>query len=151
MILNNHHACALEINKAGILIRGQSGSGKTSLMMGLLERANQEKLNAFFIADDQVYLSNKDGKLEALVPETITGLIEIHGYGIVTQPYRKTTIIDLVIELIDDQKILRMPIERSCHYEGLDLPLIQVPERHENQAIRIVFAWLSENHDLQVE
>ena len=151
MALKNYHACALEINKVGMLIKGRSGSGKTSLMMGLLERANQEKLNAFFISDDQVYLCNKDDRLEVLVPETIAGLIEIHGYGVISQPHRETSIVNLVIELIDDQEILRMPTKQSYHYEGLDLPLIQVPERHENQAVRIIFAWLSENPHLQVE
>jgi len=146
----NRHACALEINKTGILIIGQPGSGKTSLMMGLLQRAKIEKLNASLVADDQVYLSTPDQKVFAKVPETIAGMVEIRGYGITDHAFKSETQIELVVELIEDDKIERMPHPKSYEINSLNLPLLEVPQRHENQAVRIIFAWLLENACLQV-
>ena len=66
MTASNHHACALEIHGTGILIKGSSGSGKTSLMLGLLERAKLENLNAAMIADDQVLLIHEKMKIQPI-------------------------------------------------------------------------------------
>ena len=145
-----HHACALEINKTGMIIKGCSGSGKTSLMMGLLEKAKQENLEAFLVSDDRVHLTPASNKLIAKTPPPIEGLVEIRGYGIISHPYQDTTTVSLVIELVEDDQLSRMPEAMYNDFSGLSLPLLQVPERHESQAIRIVFAWLEENACLQV-
>ncbi len=150
MVGKTHHACALEISQVGILIKGMAGSGKTSLMMGLLERAKHEGLEAFLIADDQVLLNSRSQHLEAKVPETIAGLIEIRGYGITPHPNKQTTVINLVVELLEDEKIERMPEQRFYDFQFIKLPMLQVPQRHENQAVRIIFAWLIENAGLHV-
>ena len=150
MVTQTHHACALEINNIGILIKGSSGSGKTSLMMGLLERANQNNLEAFLISDDQIHLNLSNKTLEARVPETISGLVEIHGFGIVNHQHKETTNIALVVELVEDETIERLPEKQFFDFKTVKLPLLKVPRRHENQSIRIVFSWLIENADLQV-
>ena len=146
----NHHACALEINEIGIIIKGKSGSGKTSLMLGLLEHAKLEKLNALLIADDQVFLNVDDEKLIASAPENTAGLVELRGYGILKTPHKKSCEIKVVINILQDEKIERMPDEKHYPFETLRLPLIEVPQRHESLAVRIVFAWLNENASLQV-
>ncbi len=145
-----HHACALEIDRIGILIRGLSGSGKTSLLMGLLERAQQENKEAFLIADDRVYLKTSASELVAETPPTIAGSVEIRGHGIITLPNKDRTTINLVVELVKDENIERMPGQKLSEVEGLHLPLVEVPIRHENQAVRIVFAWLIQNAGLHV-
>jgi len=150
MASNTHHACALEIDQTGILIKGLSGSGKTSLLMGLLERANQENKEAFLIADDRVYLKTRANKLEAETPPSIAGSVEIHGHGIITLPNKDRTTISLVVELTRDEDVERMPEQKQYEFEGLHLPLVEVPIRHETQAVRIVFAWLIQNAGLHV-
>lgn len=151
MSFQTEHACAVEINGMGILIKGQSGFGKTSLMMGLLERAKLEALNGFLIADDRVILKSKTNMLEASSPEKLAGLVEIGGFGIVKHPYRETTRIGLVVEIIADEDIERMPDQQYFSRDSISLPMISVPSRHETQSVRIVFAWLGENGCLQVE
>ncbi len=150
MIGKTHHACALEINQTGILIKGRAGSGKTSLMMGLLEKAKVDGFEAFLIADDQVLLESISGDLEAKPPKTIAGLVEIRGHGIITHPYKEKTKLKLVAELIEDEKVERMPQDKFYQFEELTLPLIEVPQRHENLAVRIIFAWLFENAGLHL-
>lgn len=151
MACQTHHACALQINTTGILIKGISGSGKTSLMLGLLERAKQNKIAAHIIADDQVILKSCDTILHASVPQTIKGLVEIRGYGIAKYPNKENTKLALVIQLVDDERVQRMPEQKSILLENVNLPLVEVPMRHESQAVRIVFAWLMQNTNLQLE
>lgn len=146
----NHHACALKINDVGILIKGSSGSGKTSLMLGLLERAKLETISAWMVADDQVFLTVDNGKLVASSPESTAGLLELRGYGILKTPYKKSCEIKVVVNILQDEEIERMPDQKYHLFETLKLPFIEVPKRHENLAVRIVFAWLNQNASLQV-
>ncbi len=150
MTASNHHACALEINEIGILIQGSSGSGKTSLMLGLLERSKLENLNASMIADDQVLLKHDKNSLIACTPEAIAGLVEVRGHGILQYPHKSSCKVRLIVNILEDEKIERMPDQKYQIFENLKLPLVEVPQRHENQAIRIIFAWLNENASLQV-
>ncbi len=144
------HACALEINQTGILIRGKSGTGKTSLMMGLLERAKNEGLTALMVADDQVLVNSTPEGICVKVPKSIAGAIEIRGYGIIQYPNKEQTHVNLVVDMVRDETVERMPEQKFCVLEGSKVPLLEVPERHESQAVRIVFAWLAENADLHV-
>lgn len=146
----NDHACVLEINDIGILIKGKSGTGKTSLMLGLLERAKLEELNACMIADDQVFLKLDAGILIANAPENTAGLVELRGYGILKMPHKKSCEIKVVVNILEDKIIERMPDAKHHLFETLKLPLIEVPQCHETLAVRIVFAWLNENASLQV-
>ena len=146
----NHHACALEINGIGILIKGGSGTGKTSLMLGLLERARLENLNAILVVDDQVLLKSGRHNLVAHAPQAIAGLIELRGHGILQHPHKSSCKVRLIVNIIQDEKIERMPGQKYLTFENHKLPLIEVPQRHETQAVRIVFAWLNENASLQV-
>ncbi len=150
MTTKTHHACALQINQTGILIKGQSGSGKTSLMMGLLERAKQENTNGFLVADDQVSLIRENDNLIAITPKQIAGMVEIRGFGIVNYEYKKNCEINLVAEIIEDEAMERMPHQKFWEHQSIKVPLVQVPNRHEKHSVRIIYAWLLENACLQV-
>jgi len=133
------------------LPEGKSGSGKTSLMLGLLEYCSLRDLNAFMIADDQVLLTCNQNDLVATAPEVTAGMVELRGYGIIKRNNKPFCKIGLIVEIIEDEKIDRMPQQKYQILETQKLPLIEVPQRHENQATRIVFAWLNENANLQVD
>lgn len=140
----NRHCCVVEIKGRGILIEGRPGSGKTSLAFGLLERAGQLGLKAALVCDDQALLAARDDKLYATAPEAIAGKAELRGFGIVTVPHKAETHVHVVSRLTADKGIERMPEAVTAKLVGIDVPLIEVPERHENQAVRIVLAWLGE-------
>ena len=141
----NHHCNVLVVASCGLLIEGDSGSGKTSLTLGLLETARNEGLEGFLVGDDQVYLNITDKGLEATVPESISGKLELRGYGVVDWPHQNSARISAVIQLTDDAEVERHPDEKSRVIMGQKLPLIEVPVRHEQAAVRIVFAWLRDN------
>jgi len=94
------HACALIVGEMGLLIRGPSRSGKSSLTLALLAAAEAEGRFARLVADDRVGLSVEQGLLYGAPHPAIAGQIEQRGTGILTLPYeakaRLTHVVDLV-------------------------------------------------------
>ena len=68
------------IEGRGVLIDGQSGSGKSSLALTLIDRG------ALLVGDDGVTLEDRGDRLWALPPPTIAGLIEVRNVGLVQLP-----------------------------------------------------------------
>ena len=142
MHLSNHHCTTVQINHIGLLIEGSSGSGKSSLAMGLLEYANRHKTPCSFVCDDQAILNVDSGRLIATAPHSIAGLCEIHGYGVVNYPHITHTQVDLIIRLVDESLIERMARPKTCIVNSVKIPLLLVPCRHEAGALRIILAHL---------
>lgn len=63
-----------------ILIEGAPGSGKSSLVLALIDRG------AVLVGDDGVTLDNRGGILWACPPPHIAGKLEIRGVGLVDMP-----------------------------------------------------------------
>ncbi len=138
------HACAVALGGLGILIEGASGRGKTSLALGLLEMAERRGIEAHLICDDRAILEAADGALWARVPAAIAGKVEIRGFGISPIAHRERCRLALVARIVDDGRIERMPPPRSVQLAGVELPMVEVPMRHEAQSIRIVMATLAQ-------
>ncbi|MEM9331578.1 MAG: HPr kinase/phosphatase C-terminal domain-containing protein [Pseudomonadota bacterium] len=145
MIDKTHHGNCLTVSGVGILITGASGSGKSSLTMGLLETAKREGLCGQFVSDDRVILKRRGDKVFAYPPESLKGKIELRGYGIIEYPSVESTEVSLVVELTDDADIERMPEIQHREISGIQVPLVHVPKQHEQAALRIVFAWLADH------
>ena len=81
MITNNIHGTCVAFGRAGVLIRGSSGSGKSDLALRLID--NKAKL----VSDDQVLAMEKNGKIVLSAPRSIAGKIEVRGVGIMDMQY----------------------------------------------------------------
>jgi HPr kinase/phosphorylase len=138
----NRHCCVVEISGTGILIEGEAGSGKTSLALGLVEAARARGLDAHFVADDQALVELSGNSVVARTPAAIAGLAEVRGHGIVPVKHREACKIGLVVRLVPDESIERMPLAKTCDLLGVTLPVVNTPMRHEAQAVRIVLASL---------
>ena len=68
------------IGGRAVLIRGAPGSGKSSLALALIDRG------AVLVGDDGVTLESREGRLWALPPPNIAGMIEIRNVGLVRLP-----------------------------------------------------------------
>lgn len=79
----NIHATAIVINRTGLIFAGPSGWGKSMLAFACITEAKRIGLPASLVADDQVFLSKRDGAIIAECPPSIRGLIELRGTGIV--------------------------------------------------------------------
>lgn len=65
------------IDRLGVLLTGDSGSGKSDLALALIDRGH------LLVADDAVELVACDGRLSGLSPQALEGLIEVRGVGLV--------------------------------------------------------------------
>lgn len=107
--LQTSHGTAVQINGKGILLRGASGSGKSSIAMRLLDNCILNNTSGFLIADDRVYLKSHNNVLYVSCPDNLHGLIEIRGLGIVTLNYLKEAKLDLVVDLVPQEAFERYP------------------------------------------
>jgi HPr kinase/phosphorylase len=112
------HATALSWGRAGLLIRGASGAGKSSLALALIGRG------ARLVADDRVHLSACHGRLIATAPSAVAGSIELRGRGILPVPHERSAIVRLVVDIVAAEELERMPDEPHLRSEilGLGLP-----------------------------
>lgn len=140
----NHHCSVVRIDGAGVMLEGATGSGKTSLALGLIDTARTRGLAAAFVSDDQVLLSVDGNRLVAGAPAAIAGLAELRGFGITRVKYVESCEIDVIGRLEDEEGLPRMAEPRRTVIRGVELPLLALPRRHEQQAVRIVLAWLAE-------
>jgi len=106
----NVHASAVVVGEAGILIRGRSGRGKSALALALIELARERGLFGRLIGDDRVLIETCGGRALLSGAPEVSSLIERHGYGLESQPFEKTAVARLVIDLLDNgEKAARMP------------------------------------------
>ncbi|MFL4972164.1 MAG: HPr kinase/phosphorylase, partial [Microvirga sp.] len=77
------HATCVVIGEAGILIRGASGSGTSSLAGALLAGAALAGRFGRLVGDDRVEIAVLNGRLVARPVKPIEGRLEVRGIGIV--------------------------------------------------------------------
>jgi serine kinase of HPr protein (carbohydrate metabolism regulator) len=140
------HATAVVIGEIGLLIRGPSGAGKTSLAFALVEAARRSGVYAAFIADDRVALSCANGRLVARCPETILGLAERRGHGIEDVDHVPAAVIRLVADLVAADAVTRLPeiADRETEIEGVKLRRQAIPARQTDVALPLLGAVLTE-------
>ena len=126
------HASCVAVGSHGILIRGASGSGKSTLCLQLIDGEGyglgRKTLRARLVADDQVELFPRKGKLVARPPASLAGLIEIRGAGILATTYKKSVILKLVVDLLPPAGVARLPeqIDQQTEIEGVKLARIAI-------------------------
>ncbi|OAN78435.1 serine kinase [Sulfitobacter sp. EhC04] len=111
------HASTVRIAERGVLIIGPSGAGKSALALQLIA------LGATLVADDRTRVSRHGDDVIADVPESIAGLIEARGLGILRVPHVGPTPLALVVDLSQAEQD-RLPPPRSHRVLGLDIPCL---------------------------
>jgi HPr kinase/phosphorylase len=114
-----HASCVCHQGR-GLLIFGPSGAGKSTLAMQMIA------LGAQLVADDRCTVFAEGGHLVAQAPDTIAGLIEARGMGILRLPYTdRTTIVAAVdLEAAPDTPPTRLPPPRSTRVAGIDIDFL---------------------------
>jgi serine kinase of HPr protein (carbohydrate metabolism regulator) len=131
------HATAVLAGVNGLLIRGPSGSGKSSLALSLIERG------ARLVADDRVHVAACGGRLVAGAPARISGRIELRGRGLIEVPRERNCVLRLVVDIVSGEALARMPEDDqlTTMLLGIELPRQPVPAATE-QALMLVGAAL---------
>lgn len=145
------HASAVLIGARGVLIRGASGSGKSRLALQIMAAAEDRGELARLIGDDQVFLREASGRLLARSPETIAGLIEMRGMGILRVPHEPMAAVCLVID-IEPSRSERLPDERMALIHGVEVPSLVLAANHapvpDIVVRRLTGSYQMERHDM---
>ncbi|HTC83039.1 MAG TPA: HPr kinase/phosphatase C-terminal domain-containing protein [Rhizomicrobium sp.] len=103
----NVHASCVAIGAHGVLLVGKSGVGKSDLALRLIAEG------ARLVADDRTILFVAKGALHGRAPESVKGLLEIRGLGIIAIPVRSKVKIALVVRL--GREGARLPASHLYH------------------------------------
>jgi hypothetical protein len=129
------HASCVARRGAGLLLMGDSGSGKSDLSLRLIHEGWS------LVADDRTVLAVKRGQLMAAAPSSIAGLLEVRGLGIIALPARPARL-KLVVAL--GREGPRLPEPETWTPQGLKgapaLPLIRLDGRHASDPAKVVLA-----------
>lgn len=127
------HGCMVDVMGIGILIRGDSGTGKSETVLALLRRG------ASLVADDMVRIRNiEDRELIATAPELGRSYMEVRGLGIINVAalfgvgtVRTEKRLDLVVNLKWEENmndVDRIGLDRaSLDVLGMEVPHIELP------------------------
>jgi HPr kinase/phosphorylase len=103
------HASAVLAGARALLIRGPSGSGKSRLVLNLLQAAAGGRLVfARLVADDRVHVQAVHGRLVVRPPAPLAGYLEVRGLGILQLQYEPLAVVSLVVDL-DVEASPRLP------------------------------------------
>ena len=113
------HASSVALGDRALLIRGRSGSGKSSLALALMARG------AALVADDVTEISREGPNLRVQCPPAGRGLIEARGIGLL-RPARlvDSAILSFVVDL-DETETERLPFARQCDILGVSVDLVR--------------------------
>ena len=114
------YATAITYCDYGVLIRGPSGSGKSDLALRLIDDG------ASLIADDQVIIKAVRQKLYLSPPDSISGLIEVRGIGVIKINYVRDIRLHLIIDLDQGNKIQRIPIMNKELIKNISVPVFNL-------------------------
>lgn len=131
--ISSEHGCMVDVQGIGVMVRGDSGSGKSECVLGLIERG------ASLVADDVVKYRAIEGR-ELIGTSPVTGRfhMEVRGIGIINVPaifgvgsMRVEKRLDLVISLKETNQIADIDRlgTRKKKYDilGIKVPHIELP------------------------
>jgi HPr kinase/phosphorylase len=134
----------VDIMGIGVLIRGQSGIGKSECVLGLIERGHS------LVADDVTQLRSLEGReLMATAPALTRNHMEIRGLGIINVAavfgigaIRTEKRLDLVVTLEEWdnlQEVDRIGLDREFYrILDMDIPHVLIPVRPGRDVARLI-------------
>jgi serine kinase of HPr protein (carbohydrate metabolism regulator) len=103
----------------GVLLLGASGAGKSDLALRCLD------LGFHLVADDRVVLWTSGDSLYGAPPDSLAGLVEARGIGILRSPYRAWARVSLAIDCVATGGVERLPDFQA--FEALGRPIPKLP------------------------
>ncbi|NJO56161.1 MAG: serine/threonine protein kinase [Rhodospirillales bacterium] len=104
------------VDDSGILLRGPSGAGKSDLTLRLMA------LGGRLVADDYTCVVRCGDALRASSPESLSGLLEVRGLGIICVDAQGEVPLVAVVDLVPRKMVERMPSGEAEQLLGVSLP-----------------------------
>lgn len=137
------HATCIDLDGTGILMRGPSGSGKSDLALRLIDGG------ASLVSDDYVSLSGGDGGLRASAPEAIRGVMEVRGLGLIALAHARSSVIGLVVDLVDRSAVPRLPESDRIELDGITVDRIHLAPFEASAAAKVRLALRATREDIR--
>lgn len=115
------HASCVAYDTRAVLIKGRSGSGKSSLALQLMA------YGARLVADDQVLIREKDDGPWVRCAAPILGMIEARYFGLLDADPLKEARLVMVVDL-DHIETERLPPDRQLQVHSRSIPLFHKAE-----------------------
>lgn len=129
------HASAVFLDGQGVLLMGDSGSGKSTVALNLIET-----YGAALIGDDRIALSVEGTALLAQPHENLRGLIELRGLGLLRLPFCAKGEIRLAVDLTTGEKIPRLAPAAHFTHDGVARPRVRLDGHDPNTPLKIKWA-----------
>jgi HPr kinase/phosphorylase len=139
------HGTCVALGRSAALLRGASGAGKSDLALRFLALASDGDRAPTLIADDQVWIEDGTaGELLASAPATLAGKIEVRGLGILETPHLAVGRLVLVVDLVSDAEVPRMPPDppETVTIAGVALPRLALAAFEPSSPLKLKLALL---------
>ena len=130
MNLKRIHSTCVVIDDNGVLILGDSGSGKSDLALRLIDSG------ATLISDDISICRKNSNNIYLYCPPEIKGLLEVREIGIITVPFVERIRLRLVVNLKSNNNE-RFPKESSFRILGIKIPIINIEGKNSSAVAKI--------------
>ena len=116
----------------GVLIEGPSGIGKSDLALRALDAGFR------LVADDRVTVFASGGRLYGKAPESLAGLLEVRGLGVIDAAALPFCEIVLSIRCVEvPAAVERLPEPRSVTITGVSVPVFDLWPREPSAPAKI--------------
>jgi serine kinase of HPr protein (carbohydrate metabolism regulator) len=120
------HASAVVVGERAVIIRGASGAGKSRLAAKLLDAGKTGLLRYVrLIADDRIKISAAHGRLLVSAPDSIRGMIEVHGLGIRAVACEPMAVAGWIVDVAAEDAA-RMPEPAFAELLGVRIPRLAI-------------------------
>ena len=130
MNLKRIHSTSVVIDDNGVLILGDSGSGKSDLALRLIDSG------ATLISDDISICRKNSNNIYLYCPPEIKGLLEVREIGIITVPFVERIKLRLVVNL-QSKNNERFPKDNYFRILGIKIPLINIEGKNSSAVAKI--------------
>ena len=130
MNLKRIQSTSVVIDDNGVLILGDSGSGKSDLALRLIDNG------ATLISDDISICRKNSNNIYLYCPPEIRGLLEVREIGIITVPFVERIKLRLVVNLKSNNNE-RFPKDSSFRILGIKIPIINIEGKNSSAVAKI--------------
>ena len=130
MNLKRIHSTSVVIDDNGVLILGDSGSGKSDLALRLIDNG------ATLISDDISICRKNSNNIYLYCPPEIKGLLEVREIGIITVPFVEKIKLRLVVNLKSNNNE-RLPKDSCFRILGIKIPIINIEGKNSSAVAKI--------------
>ncbi|WP_294534174.1 hypothetical protein [uncultured Rhodoblastus sp.] len=142
------HASAVVLGESGVMIRGASGGGKSSLALALVEAWDRRGDFACLVGDDRVHVRIVNGRALLSPHKTLSGLAEWRGIGLIEQDFEARAVLALIVDLESREQQAdcpRMPETEQMRidFHGLqEVARLRLPARETERSVAAIMAFL---------